>query len=68
MGILDRQSEVTGVGNFEAVLRQSVPALFSYGEFRFLNLDALIASKQAVGRDRDLLAVRSLLAIKERTG
>ena len=68
LGILDCLSEVTGVGSFEAVLRQSVLARFSYGQFRFLNLDALIASKQAVGRDRDLLAVRSLLSIKERIG
>jgi hypothetical protein len=68
LGILDCLSEVAGVGSFDAVLRQSVLARFSYGEFRFLKLDALIASKQAVGRDRDLLAVRSLLAIKERTG
>ena len=61
-----QMSEVSGVGDFQAVLKQSVVADFSYGQFRFLNLDALIASKKAVGRDRDLSAVRSLLAIKER--
>ena len=38
----------------------------AYGEFRFLDLDALIASKKAAGRERDLAAVRYLLAIKER--
>jgi hypothetical protein len=67
-GVLDCLSEVTGVGNFEAVLQRSVPARLSYGEFRFLNLGALIASNQAVGCDRDWVAVRSLLAIKERIG
>ena len=66
LGKLDCLSEVSGVGDFQAVLKQSVVADFSYGQFRFLNLDALIASKKAVGRDRDLTAVRSLLAIKER--
>jgi len=66
LGKLDCLSEVGGVGNFEAVLRRSVVACFSYGEFRFLDLDALIASKQAAGRERDLAAVRYLLAIKER--
>ena len=66
LGKLDCLSEVSGVGDFQAVLKQSVVADFSYGQFRFLNLDALIASKKAVGRDRDLSAVRSLLAIKER--
>lgn len=66
LGKLDCLSEVAGVGNFEAVLEQSVAASLSYGEFRFLNLDALIAAKKAVGRERDLDAVRRLLAIKEK--
>lgn len=66
LGILDCLSEVAGVGKFDAAVRQSVLARFSYGQFRFLNLDALVASKRAVGRERDLLAVRSLLSIKER--
>jgi acyl carrier protein phosphodiesterase len=66
LGKLDCLSEVAGVGDFEAVREQSVIADFSYGQFRFLNLEALIASKKAVGRDRDMDAVRRLLAIKER--
>ena len=53
--------------DFVVVLKQSVVASFSYGQFRFLDLDALIASKNATGRERDLAAVRSLLAIKERS-
>jgi len=65
LGKLDCLSEVAGVGDFKAVLKQSVLANFSYGQFRFLNLEALIASKKAVGRDRDLDAVRRLSAIKE---
>jgi hypothetical protein len=67
-GKLDCLSEVAGVGNFGAVLNQSVVADFPYGKFRFLNLDALIAAKKAVGRERDLDAVRRLLAIKEKIG
>jgi len=66
LGKLDCLGEVSGVGNFGAVLKNSIMANFSYGTFRFLNLDALIASKKAVGRERDLSAVRQLLAIKER--
>jgi hypothetical protein len=31
-----------------------------------LDLEALIASKKAAGRERDLIAVRQLLAIEER--
>jgi hypothetical protein len=66
LGKLDCLSEVLGIGDFDSVRKQSVIARFSYGEFRFLNLDALIASKRAVGRERDLAAVRVLLAIKDR--
>lgn len=66
LGKLDCLSEVAGIGNYEAAVRRSVLADFSYGKFRFLDLDALIASKQAAGRERDLLALRSLLSIKER--
>jgi hypothetical protein len=66
LGKLGCLSEVTGLGNFEAVLRRSVVATLSYGQFRFLNLDALIASKKAAGRERDLAAVRYLLAIQEK--
>jgi len=66
LGKLDCLSEVAGVGDFAAVLKRSVVAHFSYGDFRFLDLDALIASKQATGRERDLAAVRYLLAIKEK--
>lgn len=66
LGKLDCLGAVAGVGDFKTVRDQSVVADFSYGQFRFLNLDALITSKNAVGRDRDLDAVRRLLAIKER--
>jgi hypothetical protein len=37
-----------------------------YGEFGFLSIEALIAAKKAVGRERDLNTVCLLLAIKER--
>jgi len=66
LGKLDCLSEVAGVGDFTEVLKRSVVARFSYGDFRFLDLDALIASKRAAGRERDLAAVRYLLAIKEK--
>jgi hypothetical protein len=66
LGKLDCLSEVSGVGDFQTVRRRSVVASFSYGQFRFLDLEALITSKNAAGRERDLAAVRSLLAIKER--
>ncbi len=66
LGKLDCLGDVAGVGNFIEVKKQSVVASFAYGEFRFLNIDALIASKKAVGREHDWAAVRRLTAIKER--
>jgi hypothetical protein len=67
LGILDCLSEVAGIGDFQAVFKRSIAADFSYRQFRFLELDALIDSKEAVGRERDLDAVRRLLAIRERS-
>jgi hypothetical protein len=66
LGILDCLSEVSGIGNYEQVLQRSVAHTLSYGEFRMLNLDALIASKSAAGREKDLDAVRLFQAIKEK--
>lgn len=66
LGKLDCLGEVAGIGSFESVIKQSVVGSFSYGQFRFLSMDALITAKKAVGRDRDLDAVRRLLAIKEK--
>lgn len=66
LGKLDCLGEVAGIGAYEEVLKQSVTARFSYGEFRFLNLDALIASKEATGREKDMIAVRQLRAVKEK--
>ena len=65
-GALDCLSDVTGIGNYQAVLKNSVLRKSAYGEFRYLKLDALITAKQAVGRERDHLAVKLLRAIKER--
>lgn len=66
MGKLDCLSEVAGVGRFETVLQKSTIGSFGYGQFRILNIDALIDSKSAVGREKDLHAVRLLRAIKEK--
>jgi hypothetical protein len=68
LGRLDCLSEVAGIGDYEAVLKNSIPHQSSYGDFRILHLDALIAAKEAVGRERDLVAVRLLRAIKEKKG
>jgi hypothetical protein len=67
LGKLDCLGEVAGVGSYETVLENSLIFRLSYGDFRILNLDAAIASKEAVGRPRDLEAAKQLRAIRERT-
>ncbi len=67
LGKLDCLGDVAGVGSYEAVLENSVIFRLSYGDFRILNLDAAIASKEAVGQPRDLAAAKQLRAIRERT-
>ena len=66
LGVIDCLSEVTGIGGYEAVLEASVPVLLSFGQCRMLSLDALIRSKETLGRDQDLAALRQLRAIRER--
>ena len=56
---------MAGVGDYEQALKRSVNFKLSYGDFRILDIDALIDAKQAVGRERDLEAIRFLRAIKE---
>jgi hypothetical protein len=65
LGKLDCLSEVSGIGSFQDVRRQSVVADFTYGQYRFLNLDALIHAKEAAGRERDILAAKELRRIKQ---
>jgi hypothetical protein len=65
-GILDCLGEVAGLGAYEQVLQHSITRQTSYGEFRILTLDALIAAKEVAGREKDLFAVRLLRCIKEK--
>jgi len=64
LGILDCLGEVKAVGGYDEVLAASVPVQFGFGIVRMLNIDRLIDAKEAVGRDRDIAAVRMLRAIK----
>jgi hypothetical protein len=66
LGILDCLSQVAGVGDFDAVLRQSELRDFPFGRCYVLKIEALIQAKQAVGRPHDLITVTQLKAIKEK--
>ena len=65
-GKLDCLGEVAGIGNYDEVVKQSVVGKLSFGEFRFLSLDGLMAAKRAAGRERDLLALKQLKFVKEK--
>ncbi len=65
IGDIDLLGEIAGVGGYEAALTASV-AVPLYGiECRILTLDALIASKRAAGRPKDLLVLPELEALRE---
>ncbi len=65
-GTLDCLGEVAGIGAYAQVFERSMINKMSYGEFRILDIDALIDAKEKVGRERDIAAVKQLRAIKER--
>lgn len=68
LGILDLLREITGVGDFNIVLRESQVMEVEGRPTRVLSLDALIASKRALGHEKDKLALRYLEAAKKRRG
>lgn len=66
LGRLDCLSEVLGIGGYDEVLRDSDFVNLSYGQFRFLQIGALVRAKEKAGRDRDLAHLRHLRPIKEK--
>jgi len=65
-GILDCRGEVLGIGDFDAVLKQSVEVELPFGHCRILEIDGLIRAKEAMNRDHDRITVRQLREIKKR--
>lgn len=65
IGDLDLLGEVPGVGQYEAVLKESLNVeLFGY-VFAVIGIEKLIAAKRAAGRPKDLIALPELEAIHE---
>jgi predicted nucleotidyltransferase len=63
LGVIDVLSSILGVGDF-ARLRSEAEELEVYGRvFHVISLADLIRSKEALKRERDLLAVKELRAI-----
>jgi predicted nucleotidyltransferase len=63
-GAIDVLDAVPGVGTFKDVLRASEAVRIGATEFRALTLDALIASKKAVRRPKDIEALIELEALR----
>lgn len=71
MGAIDLLDVVPGVGSFEKVLVASEPVRVGAMEFRALTLEALIASKKAVRRKKDvehLIELEAMRALRKRGG
>jgi len=65
IGLLDVMGDLPGVGTFEDALARSRSVDFRGNECRVLELDALIAAKSFVNREKDRPAVRELEVIRE---
>lgn len=65
IGDLDLLGEVTGIGDYTAALAASMPVELFGHDFDVLTLKALITSKRATGRPKDLLVLPELEALRE---
>jgi hypothetical protein len=62
-GVIDILPSILGVGDYER-LRQHAVRMPLFGRMvSVISMDDLIAAKEAVGREKDLLAVKELRAI-----
>jgi len=66
LGPLDLMSEITGVGDFQRVASRAIEVPLFGHRVRVIGLEDLIAAKEALGREKDLLAAKELRAILER--
>lgn len=67
IGPLDVLSSIKGVGDFKRVLAQSAEVELFGRPCRVISLDDLIRAKEALGREKDLLAAKELRGIREKT-
>jgi predicted nucleotidyltransferase len=60
-------SSITGVGDYARVAASAIEVELFGRRVKVIGLDDLIAAKEALGRDKDLLAAKELRAILERS-
>ena len=66
LGKLDCLGDVLGVGDYEAALKRSIEFNLSFGAIRMFDLETLIVSKEAAGREKDKYALPVLRALAEK--
>ena len=65
LGPVDVLSSILGVGDFDRVRAASIQVELFGRSCRVISLDDLIAAKEALGRDKDVLAAKELRAVRE---
>lgn len=66
LGPLDLMSSITGVGDYARVAASAIEVELFGHRVKVISIEDLIAAKEALGRDKDLLAAKELRAILER--
>jgi predicted nucleotidyltransferase len=66
LGAVDLLSSIQGVGDFARVRADSIEIDLFGRRCRVISLDDLIRAKEALGREKDLLAVKELKALREK--
>ncbi|NJL23720.1 MAG: nucleotidyltransferase [Calothrix sp. SM1_5_4] len=67
LGVLDIISEVTEVGDFEQVKKNSVEIEIFGHKCKVISIDALIKAKEKMGRPKDKIVVAELKALRQRS-
>lgn len=65
IGIVDIIGDVAGVGKFERLKKKAIEIDYLGYKCKVISLDDLILSKKALSRDKDLIGLKELLAIKK---
>ncbi len=66
LGTVDILSSILGVGDFPRVRAAAVEIELFGRRCRVISIDDLIQAKEALARDKDLLAAKELRAIREK--
>jgi predicted nucleotidyltransferase len=67
LGPLDLMSSITGVGDYARVAASAIEVELFGHRVKVISIEDLIAAKEALGREKDLLAAKELRAILERS-